>query len=312
MFTMQSKLAIAIPTFNRSEILRFNLERILNDLIKFDIPVYISDDSTDNRTELLIEEFKSKHDLFYYKKNRDRLGHDLNCINTIALPKEKYVWYLGDSMIIECGAIERILKSIKNEDFDFISFNAAGRNLNIDSKIFTDKIELFESLCWHLTLTGATIYNTERLKGLDFDISKFTNFPQTAIIFEHFALKNSRLCWINEMLINNNPNKTSYWAKNVFNVFLDDFSSFVGNLSEKYPTSSKIKVVRQHSIKTGVFSYVNVIIYRLEGYYNYKIFSKYRRKLAKFTTSNIFILQIISVFPKALLKYIIKKSAAKH
>lgn len=302
---MQSNLAIAIPTYNRSEILKFNLESILEELIKFNIPVYISDDSTENNTELLIKEFKSKHGLFYYRKNEVRFGHDLNCVNTITFAKEKYVWYLGDSMIIEPGSIEHVLKCIENEDFDFICCNAEGRDLNVESSIFTDKIEIFKNLCWHLTLTGATIYNKEKLVGLlNFDISKFKNFPQTAIIFEQLVNKKSNLYWINKNLVRNNPNKTSYWASNVFNVFLEDLSSFVFNLPEEYPLLSKIKVVRDHSLKTGIFSYFSFVNYRIEGHYDYKTFLKYRKKIKRFTQSKIYILAIIALLPKGILKYI--------
>lgn len=310
---MQSNLAIAIPTYNRAEIIRFNLESILEELIEFNIPVYISDDSSENNTELLIKELKSKHGLLYYRKNEVRFGHDLNCINTITFPKEKYVWYLGDSMIIEPGSIQHLLKYIENDDFDFICCNAGGRDLNIESRIFTDKREIFENLCWHLTLTGATIYNKEKLEGLlDFDISKFKNFPQTAIIFERLLVENSNLYWINKRLIRNNPNKTSYWSNNVFNVFIEDLSSFVFNLSKEYPISSKIKVVRDHSLKTGIFSYSSFINYRIEGYYDYKIFLKYRKKIKKFTTNKIYILIAIALLPKALLKYIGNVSMVKY
>nr|WP_315223156.1 glycosyltransferase family 2 protein [uncultured Flavobacterium sp.] len=302
---MESNLAIAIPTYNRAEIIKFNLESILEELKKFNIPVYISDDSTDDSTELLIKQFKSKHDLFYYRRNEVRFGHDLNCINTITFPKEKYVWYLGDSMIIEPGSIEHVLKCIENENFDFICCNADGRDLNITSRIFTDKTEIFENLCWHLTLTGATIYNKEKLAWLhNFDISKFKNFPQTAIIFEQLVIESSNLYWINKSLVRNNPNKTSYWARNVFNVFLEDFSSFVLNLPEDYPLSLKIKVIRYHSQKTGIFSYFSFVNYRIEGYYDYTTFLKYRTKFKKFTINNIYILLIIALFPRVILKYI--------
>jgi abequosyltransferase len=301
---MQSNLAIAIPTYNRAEIIKFNLENILEELIKFNIPVYISDDSTENHTELVINELKNKYDLFYYRKNEVRFGHDLNCINTITFPKEKYVWYLGDSMIIEPDSIEYILNSIENEDFDFVCCNAVGRDLNIESRIFTDKTEIFENLCWHLTLTGATIYNKEKLAGLvNFDLSRFRNFPQTAIIFEQLVKENSSLYWINKSLVRNNPNKTSYWTSNVFNVFLEDLSSFVSNLPKEYSLASKVKVVRDHSIKTGVFSYFSFVNYRIGGYFDLKTLMKYRKKIKKFTVGKFYILLIIALLPKALLKY---------
>lgn len=299
------KLAISIPTYNRAEILKYNLLQIVDELIEFDIPVYISDDSTNEETRAVIDDLKAKYHYFYYRKNEVRFGHDLNCLNTILFPDEEYVWYMGDSMIIKKGSIKRVLDSIKTETFDFIACNADGRNLDAESKLFTDGTELFANLCWHLTMTGATIYNKKRLFDLTkFDTTKFKNFPQTAIIFEQFALKKSNLLWINERLIFNNPSKNSYWASQVFEVFIDDFKSFLYHLPDCYSIKSKDKVLVQHSVQSGVFNYHSFVVYRIGGYYNNKIFRKYRNDFKKFTSTNSILLQFLSIVSVEPLKII--------
>jgi hypothetical protein len=294
---MQTKLAIAIPTYNRAEILQFNLLQIIDELIEFQIPVYISDDSTNEDTYIVINDLKKKHSLFYYRKNEIRFGHDLNCLNTISFPKEQYVWYMGDSMIIKKGAIKKIISLNEIEEYDFITCNAEGRNLDMESRVFYNGKEVFENLCWHLTMTGAAIYNKKSLINLiNFDTSKFKNFPQTAIIFEQFAVKKSSLYWINDRLIYSNSNKNSYWASKVFEVFIDDFRSFLNNLSTSYSLKSKEEVLLQHSLKTGIFSFHSFVLYRIGGFYNYKIFKKYKDIFKKITRTNIIILIILSVF----------------
>src|SRR5690242_16353532 len=109
---MKSKIAIAIPTYNRAEILKYNLLQIIDELIFYKIPVYISDDSNNDNTKIVIEELQIKYNLIFYYKNEISLGHDKNCLQTIFLPNEKYVWYLGDSMIIKNGAFKKILDII--------------------------------------------------------------------------------------------------------------------------------------------------------------------------------------------------------
>jgi hypothetical protein len=300
---MQSKLAIAIPTYNRAEMMESNLLLMIDELVQFDIPVYISDDSTNSDTEHLIDKLKSKHSLFHYEKNEVRLGHDLNCLHTIWLPKEQYVWYLGDSMIISKGALEKILKILEKKDYDFICCNAVGRNLDIATGLFTDRNEILENLCWHLTLTGSTIYNMDKLIDLsNIDLSKFKNFPQTAILFEHFARKNAELFWINERLIYNNPNKSSYWVSKVFDVFINDLKSFIHNLSSKYPTKSKDYAILQHSVKTGIFNYSSFVRYRINGFYDCNVFNKYKRDFVNYTDANLGILFLIGLFPIRVLK----------
>lgn len=292
---MPTKLAIAIPTYNRAEMLEYNLLQIIDELLQYKVPVYISDDSTNDETEKCIGKLNEKYGLFHYKKNEIRLGHDLNCLHTISLPVEHYVWYMGDSMIIKPGAIKKVLSHIHRDGPDFISCNAEGRSLDISSRVFDNGAVLFETLCWHLTMTGSTIYNRNNIIDLaHFDASKFKNFPQTAIIFEQFAAKASRLFWINEKLIYGNQKKNSYWASKVFEVFIDDFRSFLYNLPECYSLKSKNGVLLQHSINSGVFSYRSFILYRMEGFYDHLIFKKYKDDFKNFTRTNLMFLLILS------------------
>ena len=254
----------------------------------------------------MINELKNQHILFYYYKNEIRLGHDLNCLHALSLPKEQYVWYMGDSMIIKKGAIEKVLNCIQDINYDFISCNAEGRRgLELETTVFKNGTELFEELCWHLTLTGSTIYNKNSLLDFSkFDVTKFKNFPQTALIFESFAIKESSLLWLNDMLIYANPQKSSYWSNKVFDVFFNDFKQFVFNLNKVYASKSKDIVISKHSINSGVFNYKSFLKYRMEGAFNYKIFNTYKKDIMKYTNTNYFVLFFISQFPRPILKLV--------
>ncbi|SHG29770.1 Glycosyltransferase involved in cell wall bisynthesis [Flavobacterium fluvii] len=302
---MSTKLAIAIPTYNRAEMLEYNLLQIIDELIQYHIPVYISDDSTNDETEKVFDRLKDKHKLFHYKKNEISLGHDLNCLHTISLPIENYVWYMGDSMIIKKGAIQKILSIMDGGDYDFICCNAEGRDLDINNMVFSNGVELMEMLCWHLTMTGATVYNKSKIFDIaNFEVSKFKNFPQIAIIFEQFAANESRLFWTNEKLIYSNSQKNSYWESKVFEVFIDDYRSFLYNLSEVYTMGAKNGALLQHSLKTGIFSCRSFVLYRIGGFYNYEIFKKYKDDFKNFTRTNSLFLLILSfVWIKPLSKF---------
>lgn len=308
---MHNKLAIAIPTYNRAKILEYNLLQIIDELIQYNIPVYISDDSTNDETEKVIDRLIIKHKLFYYKKNKISLGHDLNCLHTIALPAENYVWYMGDSMIIKKGAIKKILTTMDSGDYDFICCNAEGRNLDIKSSVFSNGPELMDNLCWHLTMTGATVYNRSKIFDIaNFDVTKFKNFPQVAIVFEQFSANDSQLFWINDKLIYSNSQKNSYWASKVFEVFIDDYRSFLYNLPEFYTMKSKNGALLMHSLNTGVFSYSSFVLYRIGGFYNYKIFKKYKNDFKNFTRTNSFFLLVLSfiwVRPLVIFNFLLRR-----
>ena len=131
---MNSKLSIAIPTYNRPEILKENLLIMLPYLIEFQIPVYISDDSTNDFTNQMILELKSKYNKIYYQKNKPSFGHDKNCISTLSLPKEDYVWYLGDSKYINKEGIKTIVDLIEKNKFSAIVVSDKSRDISLPSK----------------------------------------------------------------------------------------------------------------------------------------------------------------------------------
>lgn len=299
-----SILALAIPTFNRPEIIYKNLSTILDELIELSIPVYISDDSSNLDTKLIFNDLQAKYDKIYYFKNTPGLGHDLNCIRTLSLPSEDYIWYLGDSILIGKGELRKIINLLKSKDFDFVFCNAVGRNLSIPSKTMTDPLEIFDSLSWHLTMTGATIYKKNRIEWISgLDLSKVKNFPQTAIVFESLIMSPVRVKWINEKIISTSLQKKSYWSKSVFSVFIDDYQNFVKNLSDFYPLLLRINSFKKHSVNSGVFTYRSIFQFRMNGYYDKEIYHRYGKVLSSSSNLNKFYLFIISIFPKKVIKH---------
>jgi hypothetical protein len=298
-----SILAIAIPTFNRPDILNENIRSMLPEIEKFSIPVYISDDSTNDETKTISENLKKDYANIFYYRNSPGLGHDRNCIRTLSIPSEDYVWYLGDSVAINSGGLRRILEIISKQSFEFICVNVLKR-VDITDRIFIDGNELLINLGWHLTLTGATVYSKNVLNSINkLDIGKCHNFPQTAIIFERFAIENCRLFWLNEPFLVCSIRKESYWKKNVFEVFLNDWNVFISSLPSTYSHENKIKAIRMHSNKTGIFSLYSFLSYRYNGIFDYNVFKYFCRLIRKSSNVNLLLVLMISFFPKSVIGF---------
>ncbi len=304
---MNSTLSIAIPTYNRSEILGENLRLIFEELKRYDIPVYISDDSTNDNTKVLVDELVVEHHPIFYVKNVPSLGHDLNCLRTLKLPSTDYIWYLNDSAIIVPGAIGKILEVVNTSDHDFISVNAKGRNLNVSDQVFLDPNKLLVTLGWHLTQTGCTIYSKKCLKIVEsLNIAACRNFPQTAIIFECFAEGGKTLLWLNDRMIEVNKQKKSYWNDKVFDIFLGDWNNFVMNLPAIYSIKNKKEAVINHSINTRLFSFTKLKIYRSKGVYNLAVYKKFKVLLVEGTHVSKIVVWLVAVFPRAILNFFLK------
>lgn len=299
-------LAIAIPTYNRATILEENLNLMLPEIMKNNISIYISDDSTNDDTKNLCQELRKKYPYIYYVKNEPSLGHDKNCIKTLKLPCEMYVWYIGDSTILNNEAINEVLGIIEQKEPKLISVNAEGRNLDIDSRLYTHPNELIVEIGWHLTLTGATIYSKKIIDRIDsFELDKFKNFPQFAIIFKSFESGDCELFWINSKQIKNNLRKTSYWKKTLFDVFLVDWPSCVNNLSFIGDEQKKIAIIK-HSQMTKIFDLKSILFCRSNGVFDLSIFLKHYDSLKNHSAVNIKLLFVVALIPQVFIKSIIK------
>lgn len=298
-------LAIAIPTYNRDVILKENLLIMLPEIIKYQIPVYISDDSDNDLTSNMISDFKGIYNNIRYYKNIPSLGHDKNCLRTLGMPNEEYIWYLGDSQIIKENGIECVLGVIEREKKDFILVNSDNRNVTVGSQVYTNANDFFVDLTWHATLTGATIYRKEVLFRKEYQKYVGSNFMQLAIILEEMLAAENGLLWINEKIIYGNQNKKeSYWTNNTFKVFAQDWVNFINLLPGEYLDTNKRRVMKSHSDHTNIFKLGNYILLRKKGILNLKAFFKYYQKLKYASSLNIFFVLVIALLPKKMLNRI--------
>jgi abequosyltransferase len=310
---MNSKLSIAIPTYNRPEILGENLRLIFDDLKRYDIPVYISDDSTNDSTKVLVDELSKEYPHIFYVKNVPSLGHDMNCLKTVRLPSTDYIWYLNDSAIIVLGALSKVLEVLNTSNNDFISVNAKNRKLDLIDQVFSDANHLLVTLGWHLTQTGCTIYSKSCLKIIDsLNITNCRNFPQTAIIFESFAEGSRTLLWLNDRMIRGNKRKRSYWTDKVFDIFLCDWNNFVMKLPDIYSVNNKKEAVISHSINTRLFSFKNLKKYRSKGVYNIEVYKKFKSLLNENTNVPKTIVWLLAVFPRVILNPFLNGKTKKN
>lgn len=305
---MQNKtLAIVIPTYNRAEILEENLSLMREEILRYSIPIYISDDSTNDRTRKLVNSWNKTYEYIYYYKNNPSLGHDKNCIATLSLAAQDHVWLLGDSMIIHSGGIGKILEILAYAPYDFVSVNAQERDFYLEDRVFDDCNELLVTLSWHLTLTGATIYSRKKLESIHMlNLSNCRNFPQVCVIFNTME-EGSQLYWLGTPVISSNKSKKSYWNNNVLSVFLKDYDDVINNLPAKYTLQNKTAAIKRHASMTGLFSLSRFASYRMNGFFSFSQAWRYSMQLKRIAGGmKFFVIFFIALLPRFVLRAIYK------
>ena len=298
---MKKKLSIVIPSFNRIDFLKLNLEEIIEEAIVFDIRVILSQDGRNEKIKRFSKQLASRYENFHFIEHTERLGHDNNFLKCFDLHDSEYTWILGDSISIHEGSIREIVDVIDKHSPRIIGLNADHREIDSDQKKYEDPTFIFAKFAWHLTYTGSVVYSRRALEIIDTsNFSRAPDFPHTAIIF-HSLAKDCNFFWINKNLIYSKQKKVSYWYKNAIETFIDNWEKAVYSLPNTYE-DLKQDVILQHSYNAGVFSFKSLLKMRFMGYLNLRLYLSNMSKLASHSRLSSVTLFSIAIFPRFMIR----------
>ena len=120
-------LTIAIPTYNRAELLK-ELLTLLADQVKAEprVEVMISDNASPDDTAAVVQDFVARGLPVSYIRNAENIGPDANFLQCFEQARGKYVWLFSDDDLILPGAIAKILGYCEAGEYDLIWVSSYG------------------------------------------------------------------------------------------------------------------------------------------------------------------------------------------
>lgn len=308
-----SLLSIVIPTFNRAEFLDYCLGLQIPIAREYAIAIYITDNSSDDNTKLIVENRMSEYCHLKYIRNNENMGPDKNFELGLKLPKTDYIWLMGDTYHIPKKLIEFTIEKISKSNvvFDCFIFNAEGRVRNIPSQEYTDKNKLLLDLGWHMTCMSSLVYSKNLISNANFERYRDTSFIQTGIIFEYINNYKFNICWTDNLSALNikidGVGKNS-WQSIVFYIWMERWTNFVFSLPASYHVTTKLKCIMDHGVKSGLFSIKRLILLRYENTLNYETYKTYKHLIPLTIKHATFTVLLISIIPMRITKLIISLS----
>lgn len=120
-------LTIAVPTFNRSQLLSQFLSAISPQLASEGrVELLISDNASPDETHDVVLKYQMNGAQIRYIRNKANLGADLNILQCFELAAGKYVWICGDDDVIEPGGLAVVLRHLAESDYDLVCLQARG------------------------------------------------------------------------------------------------------------------------------------------------------------------------------------------
>ncbi|MBE9004989.1 glycosyltransferase family 2 protein [Fortiea sp. LEGE XX443] len=130
---MNKLLTIAIPTYNRAELLDKQLSWLAKAIQGFEseCEILVSDNCSTDHTQAVIQKWQTKlrNITFRSNKNPENLGVMRNIMYCLSSATTKYVWTIGDDDPVQDRAIPYVINKLKqNEDLGLLFLNFSGRN----------------------------------------------------------------------------------------------------------------------------------------------------------------------------------------
>ncbi len=233
---MNPLLTIAIPTYNRSEYLDINLGAIYNQIMEInrsDIEIIVSDNSSDKKTERIVEKYNKQNLNINYIKNKTNIGSDCNVAQCFNLAKGKYVHIFCDDDLYTPGSLKKIMELVKSKDYGMIYVRPYGfvnnpkkeypsikfgRNKELKNTIFIKKIAT------HLTLASCCIFNKSCINKIDANQYCGSNLVQLHIYIQSIMRKEKSYYFSDYMVSYKKDNSGGY---NLFKVFAKNFGDIL-------------------------------------------------------------------------------------
>ncbi|MBW4632556.1 MAG: glycosyltransferase family 2 protein [Iphinoe sp. HA4291-MV1] len=130
---MKKLLTIAIPTYNRAELLDKQLAWLAQAIKDLDsnCEIFVSDNCSTDNTQEVIKKWQTNlsHITFKSNRNSENIGVMRNIIHCLKSATTKYVWTIGDDDPIQNRAVAYVINKLKQyEDLSLLFLNFSGRN----------------------------------------------------------------------------------------------------------------------------------------------------------------------------------------
>lgn len=249
---IEKKLTIAIPTYNRCNDLKNNLEVLLPQICVYSSKVdfIISDNCSSDNTEDFVNRLVLEHpDIIHYYRNSTNIGALGNFTQCVELTKTEYLCLLGDDDIVAFGFIASVLEILEKNDVDILHFNTLSYkesakkivpfynkwDKNKIIKIYSSPTDFIKT-----TLDGPSFMSSLVFKKKIW-IDGTNKYPETCYGYNwlmriYAGLKDNSYCAFYSLpLVTRYVSDSEGYSRNAAKYYFIGLSRLFLNIDEKYP-----------------------------------------------------------------------------
>jgi len=243
-------LSISIPTYNRAEYLDMNLKQLSNELISVshvEIEIIVSDNSSTDNTEQVVQKFIKEGLSVRYYRNSENLGWGKNFFQCFNLSTGKYVLLLGDDDFLYDGVLSKIVNNLMSGEYGIVFLKPYGFDNNFQKEypgsfgktiLYNNRNDFLIKMGPSITLLSACIINKSLISDFNTSAINPGNFAHLHLIL--YAIKKSACnLYVGTYCIGSKRNNSSSY---IFSkVFVQEFWQIMDNNISKEISRDLIK-----------------------------------------------------------------------
>lgn len=288
-FMGNGRLAVCIPTYQRSIVIQELLDKYLSFFETKGIDLYIFDSSEDDKTQRIVKFISQNFKNVFYVRFPENLHSNMKVYKIFqqyGLCKHyDYIWVCNDSIRWDKSVYD-MLEEYMCGNYDMIVMNYRDRE-HIGTKIYKDKISFFVEVGWHLTLYGACLLKTDSmLCDVDwqylqqkYNVPTRVNHSHVCFYFEkiktmddfsaiHISLDSSTLS-------SSSLKKVPGWFSDTFFIWGTCFPDAIKALPIDYDKYKEI-VIRKNGLFGQVFDKNSFILMKQYGCLDLNVLNSYK------------------------------------
>jgi len=234
-------LSIAIPTYNRAEYLRINLEQLEAETAgkNYPLEILISDNCSPDDTQAVVADFIARGMRIRYIRNRENIGSDHNIAQCFNEAAGKYVVIFGDDDLFVDGALDRLLRLLGQGQYGVVSLRAYGFDRDFRAerpscrprdREYSDAGAFIAKIGANATFISGNVINKELLPGVDAHNYCGTALVQLSLVYAA-ALAAGRNIIVNDYPVACKRNNSGNFIYS--QVFAERFWAIVDNFKER-------------------------------------------------------------------------------
>lgn len=279
-------LGICIPVYKRPDLLAGCLDSAIESARPYRIPIFISDDSTDETNRAVIEHAARHYPYIHVSRNATNLGIDRNVGRCVELCTCTYAWMIGEDDRFRregVATVLQVLETAQDMPFAFVNYTHVSADyktthlqrrlpLAMDTEVGAD--EFLRRWAWASGFIGGCVVDVRWWRETAPDPFLGTWFAHVGRIMTFSAGKRVRVI-AQPLVLNRAGNFSSYtWGDRPFEVFygfermLESLAGIYGRGDIDAALASCRTAFRHRSLKW-------LILTRAEYAYDMAVYRKY-------------------------------------